>query len=195
MRPLGIAWLAASDFERTLQEAGEGGKPVLLDFHDPTYPGCQELERSTYADPGVIAAVTEHVVPLRVVTKDPDSASRAIMPRYISISASTVQLIAAGGTACHSWRGAPRATRPAIGYRDVYHEVAGDLPPDRFLAQLLIGRGKLALTQARYAEAERLFETVLTEYETDELATDEARYWSAIASARCTAGEVPAGAL
>ena len=108
-----IDWLDQSEFEKILRHSRQVGKPALLDLHDPTCAGCQQLELVTYSDPSVIAAIGEHVVPVRVVTQEPDSASRAIINRYISISTPTVQLLSPEGTIYHWWRGAPRHTRPA----------------------------------------------------------------------------------
>jgi len=186
MQPTRIDWLNQFDFDSALQQSGRVSKPVLVDFHDPTCAGCQQLERVTYSDPSVISAIIKQVIPLRVVTAEPDSASTAIITRYISISSPTVQLLSPMGTVYHCWRGAPRHTRPAHGYRGVYHEAAGHLSPVCFLAQLLIGRGKMALKHERYAEATQLFEEVLTEYPADDVATTEARYWWSIASSKST---------
>lgn len=187
-----IDWLDQFAFEKVLRHSRQVGKPALLDLHDPTCAGCQQLELVTYSDPSVIAAIGEHVVPVRVVTQEPDSASRAIINRYISISTPTVQLLSPEGTIYHWWRGAPRHTRPARGYHGVYHEAIGDLSPARFLAQMSIGLGKVALTHGRFAEAAQLFKEVLTDYQGDHVTTAEAQYWQRIAVAK---GSRYAGAL
>jgi len=180
--PIRIDWLNQFDFENALQQSRQVSKPVLLDFHDPACVGCQLLERVTYSDPIVMSAIAEQVIPLRVITTEPDSASRPIIARYISISSPTIQLLSPEGTVYHCWRGAPRHTRPARGYRGVFCEATGHLSPSLFLAQLLVGRGKMALKQECYEEAVQLFTEVLTEYRADNEATKEALYWCTMMS-------------
>lgn len=60
----GIAWLewGADAFERA---AGER-KPVLLAIGASWCHGCAVMERTTYADPGIVEAVNAQVVPVRV---------------------------------------------------------------------------------------------------------------------------------
>jgi hypothetical protein len=176
-----IQWLNQLDFDMAIRRSRERGQPVLVDFHSPTCSGCQSLEAETYSDPLVIRALTDHVIPLRVVTTEPDAASRRIITHYISISTPSVQLLSPQRTVDHYWRGAPRFTRPSLGYQAVFPETSGHLTPDRFLAQLLLGRGKSALKRGRLDEAIRLLGDVIIQYPNDEAATEEAGRWAAMA--------------
>lgn len=195
-----IPWLDRFDFESALQHSLVAHKPVLLDFHDSRCLCCARLERETYSDPAVINEITEHVIPVRVVTAEPDAVGAAIILCYLSISTPTVQLLSPEGTVYHWWRGAPRQTtvsarqyrtRPTHGYRRVYHEASGYLTPPLFLAQLLIARGKEALKQQRFEDAAELFRDVLTKYFADAAACPEASYWLSIAESTGAARHIP----
>lgn len=204
VEPMSIQWLNQFAFDNALQRSRQIGRPVLLDFHDPRCACCQRLERSTYSDPTVISAITDYVVPLRVVTAEPDDVSAAIILRYLCISTPTIQLISPEGTVYHCWRGAPRQTTlsarqyqtsPPRGYRRVYHEATGSLSPALFLAQLLIGRGKTALKHELFDEAVKLFQEVIAEYGNDEAAVKESRYWLAIACSNASSCAISSGGM
>jgi Thioredoxin-like len=182
MQQVGIHWLNQHDMGSALQRSCDIGKPVLMDFHDPTCDACITLDRDTYSDPSVIVMITEHAIPLRVVTVEPDRDTAEIINCYISISTPTVQLLTGDGTVCHYWRGSPcqtvlSARQIAQSPRRVYLEARGHLPPALFCAQLLIGRGKAALKYGRFDDALRLFEEVLAKYSNDEEVIAETRYW------------------
>jgi hypothetical protein len=198
----GIGWLNQLELEQSLERSRSTGISVLLDFRDPDCAGCEELERSTYSDPGVIEAVSEFTLPVRVLTGNPDRITEEILSRYIAISTPTIQLISGQGTVDHFFRGAPRHTRLALsqwnrertsGNRDycrVYHESVGCLPPPRFLAQLLIGRGRAALNSGRFEEAERKFDELLSVYGSDDTAVSEATYWKSKLVSRANSSSV-----
>jgi len=182
MQPISIHWLNQYDLSGALQQSSESGKSVLLNFYDATCSGCVSLEQDTYSDPAVITMVAQHVIPLRVVTTEPDRSTAEIINCYISISTPTVQLLSREGTACHYWRGAPRQTvlsarQITQGSRRVYMEAQGCLPPTLFCAQLLIGRGKVALNYECFEAALRLFDEALVKYGNDAEIASEARYW------------------
>jgi thioredoxin-like negative regulator of GroEL len=51
--PVGIAW--AKDWKAAQKQARAAGRPVLVDFWAEWCHWCHELDRTTYADPGVVA--------------------------------------------------------------------------------------------------------------------------------------------
>lgn len=70
-----IRWLpwTTDAFTRARGEA----KPVLLSIVAPWSIACAEMERTTWADPGVIAAIEDRFVPIRVdADRRPDIAER-----------------------------------------------------------------------------------------------------------------------
>lgn len=185
MRPMIIPWRNELGFEDALQESKRVGKPVLVDFHEPSCNGCRRLVQTTYSSPIVIQTITEKSIPLRVITAGWDAASTAIINYYISISSPAVQLLSPGGTVYHCWRGAPRLTvlcarQIAQARRRVYVEADGYLSADLFLAQFLIARGKAALKEGRFDEAIRLLQDAPSGVDNDEETSAEARYWMSI---------------
>jgi len=186
MQPKSIYWLKPCDFECALLQSTQNGKPVLLDFHDPDCAGSQQLECKVYTDPEIIEAVTRHVIPVRVVTKEWDTPSTAIIWSYISISSAVVQVLSSEGTACHYWRGVPRLTvlsarQIAKGERRVHLDSSASVAPEMFLAQLWLGLGKVALKQNRYERARQLFQEALGICSGDSEIMAEASYWASIA--------------
>ena len=190
---MAIEWLDQSHFGDAVRRSSELNRPVLLDFHDPTTLGCQRLDRVTYADRVVQSAIAENVIPLRVVTIDPDAASTALITRYISISTPTVQLISEDGTPYHWWRGAPRHTRPALGFRSVYNEMDGDLPPRAFLAQLWLGLCKAALLEKHHEKAQSLLNKALAVAPPGALPRTEVDYWAGTIDAKGSPAYAPSG--
>jgi hypothetical protein len=201
--PERIGWLSQLEFYAHLQRSRTADKPLLLDFHDPDCPGCRELERSTYSNSEVVGAVSELILPVRVVVDRPDRLTEEIISRYIAISSPTIQIVSHRGTLQHGFQGAPRHTRLALSQwnrarslpgdscRRVYHESTGCLPPSRFLMQLAIGCGKAALQEGRVQEAARRFQEALSLPHADDAAIAEARYWSSAALSRVDG--LPAG--
>jgi hypothetical protein len=182
MKPSYIHWLNQHHLHGALQQSHETGKPVLLDFHDPMCAGCTRLEQDTYSDPTVVKMVTDHTIPLRVVTVEPDWTTAEIINCYISISTLTIQLLTREGTVCHYWRGAPRHTvlsakQIAHSSRRVYLEAPGYLPPTLFCIQMLIGLGKMALKYEQFEEALQLFDQALEKYNADNDSIMEINYW------------------
>jgi len=51
-----------ADLQREVQSASAAGKPVMLDFYADWCISCKELERYTFSNPGVIAALSDAVL-------------------------------------------------------------------------------------------------------------------------------------
>jgi hypothetical protein len=66
------AWNAAA-----FAQAHAAGRPILLSITTAWSAGCREMDRTTYADPGLISEIHEHFVPIRVDADErPDLAER-----------------------------------------------------------------------------------------------------------------------
>ena len=68
-----------AEVERAVREAG--GRPVMLDFYADWCASCKELERDTFADPGVRAALAGMVTLQADVTAH-DDADQALLQRF-----------------------------------------------------------------------------------------------------------------
>lgn len=54
------------DYETAVKVAKEQNKPILLELYLDTCSHCARLHRETLVDPGVVTAVNEKFVPVRV---------------------------------------------------------------------------------------------------------------------------------
>ena len=64
------------DLERRLTEAGQAGRPVMLDFYADWCVSCKELEKFTFSDPQVQAALKDAVLLQADVTRWNDNDKR-----------------------------------------------------------------------------------------------------------------------
>jgi thioredoxin-related protein/YHS domain-containing protein len=60
----GVQW--STDIEGSLKHAAATGKPVLMEFTASWCAYCQRMEKTTFADPAVVARITENFVPVKV---------------------------------------------------------------------------------------------------------------------------------
>ncbi len=73
-----------SDLERELAAASAAGKPVMLDFYADWCVACKELERYTFPDPRVVAAMERFVLLQADVTAN-DADDKALMQERFGI--------------------------------------------------------------------------------------------------------------
>jgi TolA-binding protein len=70
-----------------------------------------------------------------------------------------------------------------------HHRIEGFLPADDFLAQLMLGRARLAFDQQQWAEAERRFREIVEKFPHTDAAA-EALYWAGVAPYKATGNPV-----
>ena len=66
-----------------------------------------------------------------------------------------------------------------------HYRIEGFLPPDDLLAQLMLGRARLAFDQQQWAEAERRFREIVDKLPNTDAAA-EALYWAGVAPYKAT---------
>ena len=60
----GVQW--RQDYAAARREAGDTGRPLLLDIGTEDCFWCQRLDATTFRDPTVVAALNERFIPVRV---------------------------------------------------------------------------------------------------------------------------------
>jgi thiol:disulfide interchange protein DsbD len=91
---------SAADVDRELAAAKGAGKPALLDFYADWCVSCKEMEKFTFADAGVHAALADFVLLQADVTAN-DETDQALMKRYRIVAPPDTLFFGADGAERH----------------------------------------------------------------------------------------------
>ncbi len=110
-----------------------------------------------WPDERIVGFVTENFLPARVHVKDDAAAFKQYSERYQAPWTPTILLLDPAGIE--------------------QHRIEGFLPADDLLAQLMLGRARIAFQQQKWADAECRFREIVEKLpQTD--AAPEALYWA-----------------
>jgi len=91
------------EFERELAAANAGNKPVVLDFYADWCISCKEMEKYTFTDPGVQAALSKAVLLQADVTKN-DAIDKALLKRFGIIGPPSIMFFGTDGEERRKYR-------------------------------------------------------------------------------------------
>ena len=106
-----------------------------------------------WPDERIVRFVNDNFLPSRVHVKDDGEAFKKYSERYQAPWTPTILLLDPAGVE--------------------QHRVEGFLPADDLLAQLMLGRGKIAFQQQQWAEAERRFRAIVEQLPQTDAAPEE----------------------
>ena len=112
-----------------------------------------------YPDPRVVRFVTDYFIPVRIHVRDQAADWKRLGERYGVQWTPTVLVADSPG--------------------EERHRVEGFLPADDFLAQLELGRAKVAFSAGQFDEAQRRYRAIVDRYPNTE-AAPEALYWAGV---------------
>ena len=112
-----------------------------------------------WPDERVVSFVAENFIPARVHVKDDAEAFKKYGEKYAAQWTPTILELDSEGVE--------------------RHRTEGFLPPDDFLAQLMLGRGKIDFQEKKWEEAAKMFRRVYEELPETE-AAPEALYWTGV---------------
>ncbi len=137
-------------------KAKKGKKLILMDFYNNLWLGCQQLAAVTYPDPNVCFAIENNFIPLQIDFNK----NKALVKRFAIKWTPTVIILDSDG--------------------DEHHRFVGFLPPEDFIAQIILGKGKVEFNQDRFEQAMQCFQEVLVRYPKAD-AAPEAQYYLGVA--------------
>lgn len=118
-----------------------------------------------WPDPRVTRFVTENFSPARVHVKEDPEAFKRYGERYKAPWTPTILLLDANGVE--------------------HYRIEGFLPAEDLLAQLMLGRARIAFDEQQWTEAERRFREVVERFPNSDAAA-EALYWAGVAPYKAT---------
>jgi thiol:disulfide interchange protein DsbD len=91
------------DLERELTAASAAGKPMMLDFYADWCVSCKEMDKYTFSDPAVQAALTSAVLLKADVTRN-DADDQALLKRFEIFGPPTIAFFDANGVERKNFR-------------------------------------------------------------------------------------------
>ncbi|MFN2572178.1 MAG: hypothetical protein ABR537_11310 [Gemmatimonadales bacterium] len=118
------------------------------------------MDAEVWPDQRVVRFVNQNFLPARVHVKDPGQAFQRFSERFKAPWTPTILELDSEGVE--------------------QHRVEGFLPADDLLAQLMLGRARMAFERQQWGEAERLFREIVEQLPRSD-AAPEALYWAGVA--------------
>ena len=144
-----IQWETSLTTAKT--KAKKEKKLILMDFYNNLWIGCQQLAAVTYPDSNVCFSVEKDFIPIQVDFNK----NKALVKRFSVKWTPTIIIFDADGSE--------------------HHRFIGFLPPEDFIAQLVLGKGKAEFDQDRFEQAIQCFQEILVRYPKAD-AAPEAQY-------------------
>lgn len=132
-----IKW--ETEMKAAKKQAKFENKPVLLDFFNPGWIGCQQMDAVTYPDKNVIEFITKNIIPLRV----PYNLEPLATDFTIKWTPTLVVLDKNGKE---------------------HYRTVGFLPPEEFIPSLLLGIAKVHFELDQFKDAISNLEKILKDY-------------------------------
>ncbi|HWC73010.1 MAG TPA: thioredoxin fold domain-containing protein [Gemmatimonadales bacterium] len=123
------------------------------------------MDAEVWPDPRVVRFVNENFIAARAHVKQDPQAFRQYAERYKAPWTPAILLLDSNGVE--------------------HHRIEGFLPADDLLAQLMLGRARLAFDEQQWAEAERRFKEIVAQLPNTDTAA-EALYWAGVAPYKAT---------
>jgi thioredoxin-related protein len=144
-----IQWEKTLSIAKT--RAKQENKLILMYFYDNFCKGCQQLATITCSDPAVYELVEDNFIALRIDSND------EVMFKRFNVKLTPTLII--------------------LGYNEAeQHRFIGYLPPEDFIAQIMLGKGKAEFDLDRLDQSVQWFQKALSYYpKTD--AAPEAEYY------------------
>ena len=140
----------------TKAKAKKGKKLILMDFYNNLWIGCKQLAAVTYPDSNVCFSVENSFIPLQIDFNK----NKALVKRYSIKWTPTVVILDQDG--------------------EEHHRFVGYLPPEDFIAQIILGKGKAEFDLDHFEQAMQCFQEILVRFPKTEGAP-EAQYYLGVA--------------
>ena len=131
-------------------------KLILMDFYNNLWIGCQQLAAVTYPDSNVCASVENNFIPIQIDFNK----NKALVKRYAVKWTPTIIILDSDG--------------------EDHHRFVGYLPPEDFIAQIILGKGKVEFDLDRFEQAIQCFQEILVRFPKAD-AAPEAQYYLGVA--------------